>query len=104
AHRVLSTGAYFAWRVGRGDLARGAATRWRRLRRVYDADSPADMAEYHVVRHGVDQVALAALLRPAFREVAVTRYWSTQSPSLQRVGERLGAANTFGIEATGRLG
>jgi SAM-dependent methyltransferase len=103
-HRALSSGSYFAWRLGGGDLARGAATRWRRLRRVYDETSPADMAEYHVVRQGVDQEAVATRLRQAFRDVAVMRYWSTQSPALQRVGERLGVTNTFGIEATGRLG
>ena len=65
--RALSTGSYFAWRVGRGDLARGLGTRLRRLRRRYDETDPADMAEYHVVRNGVDQEALAGCCASASR-------------------------------------
>jgi SAM-dependent methyltransferase len=102
--RALSTGSYFAWRMAQGNLARGAATRLRRLRRRYDESSPYDMAEYHVVRDGVDQRALAALLGTRFAHVRVTTYWSTHSARLQAVGERLGLTNTFGIEATGAHG
>jgi len=47
-------------------------------------------------------VALAALLRAAFQDVMVSRCWSTQAPALQRFGDWLGIANTFGIEVTGR--
>jgi SAM-dependent methyltransferase len=104
ATRALSTGSYFAWRVAQGELARGAATRWRRLRRHYVESNPDDMAEYHVVRNGVDHRALADLLSAHFTDVAVASYWSTQSARLQAVGERLGLTNTFGIEATGAHG
>ena len=87
---ALSTGSNFAWRVGRGDLARGLGTRLRRLRRGYDQTDPADMAEYHVVRNGVDQEAFARLLRLRFTTVTTVTYWSTQAAALQRLGERLG--------------
>lgn len=94
-------GAYFAWRITQGDLLAGARTRMRRLR-GYDESLAADMTEYHVVRQGVDDQALAELLRADFGQVELFRYWSTQAASLQRLGEKLGLRNTFGIEATDR--
>lgn len=60
------------------------------------------MTEYHVVRQGVDEQALVTFLTTAFSHVDVLRYWSTQAAPLQRLGEKLGLRNTFGIEATGR--
>jgi len=101
--RAASTGAYFAWRLGRPDLRRGLATRMRRLRRTYRADRPEDMAEYHVVRDGVDQHALVGLLDRRYGRVRVHAYWSTQSTRLHHLGTRLGLANTFAIVARDRL-
>jgi phospholipid N-methyltransferase len=98
----LDRAAYLWWRVGRGDFARGAATRLRRLRGVLDESNPADMVEYHVVRDGVDERALHGLLSREFASVSVERYWSTQSPLLQYVGERFGPYSTFGIVARDR--
>jgi SAM-dependent methyltransferase len=95
-------GAYFAWRIAQGDLLAGALTRIRRIRRRYDESLAADMTEYHVVRQGVDDQALAELLRPEFSQVELFHYWSTQASSLQWVGEKVGFRNTFGIEATDR--
>ena len=60
------------------------------------------MVEYHVVRQGVNQQALAAALASRFEEVEVTTYWSTQSALLQTWGQRLGLASTFGLTARGR--
>jgi trans-aconitate methyltransferase len=94
--------AYLLWRLGQGEFRRGLATRARRLRGVYDDTNEADMVEYHVVRDGVDEQALQTLLAPAFEEVELQRYWSTQSGLLQTVGERFGPPNTFGIVARNR--
>jgi SAM-dependent methyltransferase len=94
--------AYFAWRATQGDLRAGARTRLRRMRGRYDESLAADMTEYHVVRRGVDDFALADLLRSRFGEVELFRYWSTQRGVLQRLGEHLGLRNTFGVEATYR--
>jgi SAM-dependent methyltransferase len=102
--RVASDLAYYAWRLGQPDLRRGLATRVRRIRGVYDDDRPEDTAEYHVVRDGVDQLALLRLLERRYAEVRIHSYWSTQAPRLQRVGERLGIENTFALLARGRLG
>jgi hypothetical protein len=60
------------------------------------------MVEYHVVRNGVDQDALVALLEPLFTDVRLRTYWSTQSKLLQRVGERTRWRSDFSIVATGR--
>ncbi|KAA0110375.1 bifunctional 2-polyprenyl-6-hydroxyphenol methylase/3-demethylubiquinol 3-O-methyltransferase UbiG [Mycolicibacterium sp. P1-5] len=100
--KTLSQGAYFMWRLGQGDLRRGLATRWRRLRGVYSESEPSDLVEYHVVRQGVDDQALMDMFRMRFSEVELDRYFSTQSPLLQKYGQKVVPPNTFGIVARGR--
>ena len=95
---------YFCWRVPRGNYLRGASTRLRRLRGIYDEDSPHDMVEYHVVRQGVDQDSIVSALAPRFESISLVRYWSSQSPTWQRIGHRLGRHNTFATVASGFLG
>ncbi|MDD9370565.1 MAG: class I SAM-dependent methyltransferase [Acidimicrobiales bacterium] len=102
--RAMSTGSYFVWRIGRGNLRRGLATRLRRGRGVLDENRAEDSAEYHVVRQGVDQDALVRLLAARYASVDLQSYWSTQWGPLHRVGQRMGLGNTFAIEATGRIG
>jgi hypothetical protein len=99
---VADRGAYFAWRVFQGDVKRGLATRLRRLRGVYLDTEPSDLVEYHVVRDGVDEKAIADTLGSYFDDVEIFRYWSTQAPLLQRIGDRTRLVTTFGVEATGR--
>lgn len=101
--RTLSWGSYFAWRVTQGELRRGLATRWRRFRGKYSETEPSDLVEYHVVRDGVDDSQLQDLLRERFTDVEVDRYFSTQSPQIQAIGEKYFPVNTFGILARGRL-
>lgn len=97
---LADRGAYYAWRVTRGSLLSGARTQLRRMRCGLDGSLPADITEYHVLRQGVDELALADLLRADFGHVELFRYWSTQAAPLQRLGEKLRWRNTFGIEAT----
>jgi hypothetical protein len=100
---LLDRGAYLVWRLGQGEVRRGLATRWRRIRGVYDETEASDMVEYHVVRKGVDEKALEALLRRNFDRVTLWTYWSTQSPRLQRFGyNRKGWDSDFGLTAIGR--
>ena len=94
---ALNRGAFYGWRLGQGDLGRAAATFSRRLRGVFDEENPSDTVEYHTVRNGVDEMAIAELLRSRFERVDILPYWSHQSSAAQRLGERLGAVNTFGI-------
>lgn len=100
-HRV-DRGAYLAWRLVQGDYRRGLATRWRRLRGRYDETEPSDLIEYHVVRDGVDEEAIAELLAPDFADVEIFRYWASQGPFWQRLGGRTRMTTDFGIQATGR--
>jgi 2-polyprenyl-3-methyl-5-hydroxy-6-metoxy-1,4-benzoquinol methylase len=100
-HRALTWGSYFAWRVFQGELRRGLATRWRRVRGVYSDSNPSDLVEYHVVRQGVDDHALQDLFSDRFADVEVDRYFSTQSPQLQAFGGKRFPPNTFGIVARG---
>ena len=102
AHRA-DRAAYLTWRLFQGDYGRGLRTRVRRLRGVYDDAEPSDLVEYHVVRDGVDEVAIGRLLAPRFGSFEVFRYWSSQAPLWQRLGERSGLETTFGVEATGYL-
>lgn len=99
---LLSRIAHLSWRVAQGDLAKGIATQIRRFRGVLDEANVSDMSEYHVVRKGVDDLALGALLRANFADVSYLPYWSTQSGLLQRVGSRLGLTGTFGFIARER--
>ena len=102
AAHVASRGSYFAWRAFQGELRRGLATRTRRLRGIYDDSEPSDLVEYHVMRNGVDEEAILRVLAEDFDSVDVFRYWSTQSGSGQRIGERFGRLTDFGVAATGR--
>ena len=51
------------------------------------------------MREGVDELAIARLLEESFAEVEVVRYWSSQGPPQQRIGEMLGIHNTFAVAA-----
>lgn len=104
AERIANRGAYLAWRVLQGNRSAGFATLSRRVRGVYDDRKPGDMVEYHVVRKGVDEEALAEMLRDRFEAVTIIPYWSNQSAIMGKMGARLGWQNTFGIHATGFRG
>lgn len=101
ASLAVSNIFYLAWRLTQGDLARGVASRLRWARGRYDESNPSDMIEYHVVRRGVDEEALASLLRSRFAFVDTRTYWSTQSTLLQNWGERLGLVSSFAVTAKG---
>jgi SAM-dependent methyltransferase len=94
---------YLLWRLRQGSLRRGLATQVRRVRGVYDEANPSDMIEYHVVRDGVDEVAVHELLGKQFETVEVLEYWSNQSSLIQSLGERMCLKNSFGIVAAGRI-
>jgi SAM-dependent methyltransferase len=100
ASHLASRATYFAWRLGQGNYRRGLATRLRRVRGGYSATAESDLVEYHVMRQGVDEEAIRALLAAEF-DVEVFSYWSTQSPLLHRAFARSGLRSDFGIEATG---
>lgn len=104
AAHLAGRGTYFIWRLGQGDIRRGLSTRLRRLRGVYSDSEPSDLVEYHVVRNGVDEIALRTLLAERFQTVDLFTYWSTQSPALQRMFAKTRLRSDFGLKATGRLG
>lgn len=95
--RLFGWIAYYAWRLTQGDLGRGVRTQIRRLRGKYDLENPSDVVEYHVVRQGVDERALADSMRRLFSEVTLVPYWSTQSRIGQTLGVTLHRTNTFAL-------
>jgi SAM-dependent methyltransferase len=97
----LNTIGYAFWRSRQGSVRRGISTRLRRIRRTYDESNPADMVEYHVVRQGVNQKEILKTLGEQFAEVELISYWTNQSAVVQRLGEKLGLINTFGIVLKG---
>ncbi len=99
ASHLASRATYFWWRLGQGNYRRGLATRLRRVKGGYSETAESDLVEYHVVRQGVDEEALRALLSEEF-DVEVFTYWSTQSPLLHRALERSRLRSDFGVEAT----
>jgi 2-polyprenyl-3-methyl-5-hydroxy-6-metoxy-1,4-benzoquinol methylase len=100
ATRFMDRGSYFAWRCFRGGYVRGIKTRLRRLRGVYREDLAEDVAEFHVVRNGVDQEAIEKLVKGQGFNCEIQSYWSTQSGLLQFMGEKLRMRNTFAVLAT----
>lgn len=96
--------AYYSWRLFQGNYRRGFNSIIRRLRGVYDVENLSDMAEYHVVRRGVNQDDLMKMLIDRFDEVTYLPYWSTQSSLCQRMGEQIGCKNVFGLVANGFKG
>jgi len=97
--KLFSEMGYLVWRSRRGNIMRGVKTRIRRLRGIYSDEHEVDFAEYHVVRNGVDQNAIVALLAEEGFDSTLIRYFSTQSPAFQFIGTRLGMKNKFGIIA-----
>jgi SAM-dependent methyltransferase len=94
--------AYYSWRVLQGDLWGGLKRSiCRHCGRLAD-DVPLDNAEYHVLRNGVDQDAIAALLMEAGLACEIIRYFSTQSRLFQPIGAALGIENTFAVVACKR--
>jgi SAM-dependent methyltransferase len=63
---------------------------------------PSDTVEYHVVRQGVDEWALAALLETHFDAVRLHTYWSSQGALPQAIGTLTGLPNAFGLVASAR--
>jgi SAM-dependent methyltransferase len=95
----LSKAGYFSWRLFQGNYMRGLKTRIRRLRGVYISGKEEDDAEYHANRNGVDQDAIANLLRSEGFSCEVIGYFSAQSRAFQVLGTSLGTKNTFAIIA-----
>jgi 2-polyprenyl-6-hydroxyphenyl methylase / 3-demethylubiquinone-9 3-methyltransferase len=95
----FSMGAYFFWRLFRGNYLQGLRTRIRRLQGIYIPGSKEDDAEYHVTRNGVDQDAIARLFASEGFTCEIVRYFSTQSSIFQRLGSFWGTKNTFAVIA-----
>jgi SAM-dependent methyltransferase len=100
AHR-FDRAAYLTWRLGRGNRLSGLVSLRNRLTGRLDPSRPGDMVEYHVVRNGVDENALRALLEKSFEEVRMLPYWSNQSRLALRLGRRMRFANQFALVAEG---
>ena len=103
AHR-FDRAAYLTWRLGRGNRLSGLVSLRNRLTGRLDPSRPGDMVEYHVVRNGVDENALRALLEKSFEEVRMLPYWSNQSRLALRLGRRMRFANQFALVAEGAHG
>lgn len=99
---VASRGTYFVWRLRQGNMRRGLATRIRRLRGTYSDTEASDLVEYHVVREGVDEIALRDLLRERFDEADYFSYWSSQGAWMQRLFAHTALRSDFGLLARSR--
>lgn len=99
ATRAFVRLAYAAWRLREGDRLGGVRRRLRRTISGLDDARAEDALEFHAQRGGVDEDAVAALLRGHGLAVDVERYFSTQSPFFQALGERLGLETSFAVVA-----
>jgi 2-polyprenyl-6-hydroxyphenyl methylase / 3-demethylubiquinone-9 3-methyltransferase len=89
---------YFSWRIFQTDVAGGLKRRLRRSRGQF-TDDASDSQEYHVIRNGVDQDALARLFSDEGWDARFVRYFSSQSRITQSIGTSLGLENYFAIVA-----
>jgi trans-aconitate methyltransferase len=96
---LFDRAAYFSWRVRQGDVVAGLQRRLRRARGIYLENSVEDNTEFHNVREGVDHNAVLEELSGAGLECQLIEYFSTQSPTFQHLGQRIGVQNTFAIVA-----
>ncbi len=93
--------AYFAWRIAQGDVWGGLRRHLRRkVLGVYLSNDPKDNEEYHAVRNGLDQHAMARSLEAQGFSCHIYYYFSTQGMIWQWIGERLRAENSFGLIAS----
>lgn len=99
---LADRGTFYVWRLGQGNIKRGIATHVRRFRGEWSPTEPSDLVEYHVVRDGVDELALAAELERWFADVQVLPYWSTQSPFFQKLLARADVGSDFSLVAQAR--
>lgn len=95
--RIFSAFAYFCWRIVQRDVVSGFLRHIRRSFGRYDPDSMHDNAEYHVVRNGVDHIALEQRLLAMGLDVQVIHYFSAHASWCQRVGEMMGMVNHFAL-------
>ena len=102
ATHLAGRATYYLWRLGQGEFRRGLSTRLRHLRGIRSETIPSDTVEYHVMRQGLDELALKALLEDHFDEVELFTYWSTQSPLFQRMFAKAGLHTDFGLIARTR--
>jgi SAM-dependent methyltransferase len=98
-NRRADRAAYLTWRLFQGNYTQGLGSLKRRWTGHYDENAPADMVEYHVVRQGVDQDAIAGALGTRFDHVSIGKYWSTQSHALQKLGESCNLQTNFFLRA-----
>lgn len=101
--RAFTDVGYFFWRVARssqGDVLGGIGRRLRRRRGIYREDCYQDNTEYHVVRNGVDQIAIEQLLKERGFDCRFVTYYSSHNSLFQSVGAALGFKNLFSLIAT----
>ncbi|WP_229052222.1 bifunctional 2-polyprenyl-6-hydroxyphenol methylase/3-demethylubiquinol 3-O-methyltransferase UbiG [Aeromicrobium sp. Leaf350] len=95
--QLLGRGTYFLWRLGQGNYKRGLSTRVRRAKGEWSETEASDLVEYHVVRDGVDELALVTELEKHFTDVELFTYWSTQGPLFQKMFAGLNPPTDFGL-------
>lgn len=99
----LTKAAFLSWRIAQGNIGRGVKTRLRRRFEGISEDAPGDAVEYHMVRQGVDEIAISEFLAPRFETVEIYPYWSSQGRAQQKLGEKLGLVNTFALFSSGYM-
>jgi SAM-dependent methyltransferase len=100
--RIFDQLAYATWRIGKADAWGGIWRYLRRARGEFREDSPHDNAEYHVLRDGVDQLAIESVFKEEGFDCRIIPYFSTQSRIFQPIGTALGLKNTFAFVARRR--
>lgn len=100
----IASASFLSWRITQGELLTGFKSQLRRRTAGPDEGNSRDSVEYHVIREGVDELAIENQLAACFESVRRFDYWSSQGFAQQLLGERLGLTNTFAITASSYAG
>jgi len=96
---TLTQASYFFWRIRQKEVLSGLVRRIRRGMGIFHENSIHDNAEYHVVRDGVNQVAIRELLIGKGFNCSILEYGSFMSNFWQKLGDKLEVKNTFAVLA-----
>jgi ubiquinone/menaquinone biosynthesis C-methylase UbiE len=97
---LFTNASYFFWRIRQKEVLSGLIRKFRRNLGIYNEDSIYDNTEYHVVRNGVNQLAIQNFLSEEGLECFTFEYGSFMSDYWQKIGDKINVKNTFAILAT----
>lgn len=93
---------YYFWRIQKGNIINGFKRFLRRKKGIFLEDCLEDNVEYHVVRNGLDQIAIFEQFKEHEFNINIFKYYSNQILLFQKIGQFFGFKNIFSLIALKR--